>query len=81
MNNEIYRYIIIKLKNNKIFRFYLDCIEDCEIISDEFIFMNNYFITENQYYEDAFNDVIKYKKIKLSDIKYAYVKYITESSN
>lgn len=79
MNNEIYRYIIIKFKNNKIFRFYLDSIEDCEIDNNEFIFMNNYFINENQYYEDAFNDILKYKKFKLVDIKYAYVKYIKES--
>jgi hypothetical protein len=79
MNYEICRYIIIKFKNNKVIRSYLDCIEDYIINKEEFIFMNNHLITENQYYEDAFSDLISYKKIKLRDIKYAYVKCYTNT--
>ena len=45
-------------------------------MNEEVIFINNYTITENQYYEDAFNDILKYKKIKLPDIQYAIVKYV-----
>jgi hypothetical protein len=80
MNNEICRYIIFKLKNKKILRFSLDCLESDQIdqdqMNEEVIFINNYTITENQYYEDAFNDILKYKKIKLPDIQYAIVKYV-----